>query len=1260
MSANAKLAPPPTANGVITAPPMAGGNRKKQKRRAKQAAKQAQQVPMPPAEDSTDVGYDEDALRYDDDEEDYSDEGEPEEYDDDPHYAHQNGAHSPPLATGKKNKKKKKHAVGHGHHSAYDPDMLPPMPAHAHPGAAAVRPPPRSGQSNPNIWNTSTQQERQNIKEFWLSLSEDERKGLLKIEKEAVLKKMKQQQKHSCSCTVCGRKRTAIEEELEVLYEGYYEELEQYAHHDHPPLPSTDGMMPDPLQHRQNHPLNVPPPTPHPHLHNHNHNHHHHHHHPHPHHKTSHMHEHLGDEDEFSEEEEEEEYSEDEDYDSEEDDEPHPEPLPPRAQAGVPDFFNFGSHLTVKGILTPWVEKLKAGLKGNADNLLTVADDLLKNDGRKFIEMMEQLAERRMQRESRSQYEAETHSGYPPDDPGYAHEDPLAAGEEFDDDDGSYDSQDDYEDDIEEEDEMVGDIQMASRDLPQTDHSQGGLTEEQRMQEGRRMFQIFAARMFEQRVLTAYREKVAAERQRKLLEELDDEDKLQAQREAKKQRDAQKKKDKKKQQQLAKAEEKAKRDAEKADEERKLREAEEKRLDEQRRKKEEQRKKREEEKKKLEEEKARKEGEKLRRQQEEQQRREDAERKAREQKAAEKAKREEQKKREREEREAREKEARERKLQEDREKKEREAKVKAEKEAKEREKTPQQAAHPPQIQKRPSQPGMVAIPGVYPKQTPSGISSPHPQIATPAIPKAPTPAKQRQASQQGSLASSPKQAQSQLSSAPSKSSSPGSNAPQTSVQPKTIMQKPGNQQPGQQNQHPISSASPLHQQPLQPPPGMPHPQHHGGGFGGMPPMGFPGFQGPQGPMIPSMAQRGGPMGMFPHQGPPPMGMPNRMSFPGMNGMPPPGMMAPQGRGYPFDGPGQNQPPPGFNHHPMPQQNQTSPIGTSPTAPGSENQRQSMSGHSRQQSSDKERFESAANQPIARPAPIQRPSSVKPQGPDRTGSTDLDDLSKHLGSSALLDDSDEPIPPNVADNRRHSNIPAASRNITMPAPGIGQIGGFGPPGGFGTPASNWNTPGMPFGQSPGLPQPGWGSLPTPGMSSWANNNAPFGGAGFGSIGGSIGAAPMHRPGVGLSRPLTIRLAVCQACKQLSQANRGEGDGFHNVDVLLHQIEANRPMLDSPPTLRELEEICETEGDSQNGGGELHVRKDDGSNSFAVKWEADAGTPDQGRGNSGLGEIGSPMPSRPSPATGFGAPGMPIGRAPGMLPNLGAVVGSSNPS
>ena len=57
------------------------------------------------------------------------------------------------------------------------------------------------------IWSTSTTEERERIKEFWLGLGEEERRNLVKIEKDTVLRKMKEQQKHSCSCAVCGRKR---------------------------------------------------------------------------------------------------------------------------------------------------------------------------------------------------------------------------------------------------------------------------------------------------------------------------------------------------------------------------------------------------------------------------------------------------------------------------------------------------------------------------------------------------------------------------------------------------------------------------------------------------------------------------------------------------------------------------------------------------------------------------------------------------------------------------------------------------------------------------------------------------------------------------------------------------------------------------------------------------------------------------------------------------------------------------------------------
>lgn len=59
-----------------------------------------------------------------------------------------------------------------------------------------------------DVWlNTNFTEERQRIREFWLQLSELDRRSLVKVEKEAVLRKMKEQQRHSCNCSVCGKKR---------------------------------------------------------------------------------------------------------------------------------------------------------------------------------------------------------------------------------------------------------------------------------------------------------------------------------------------------------------------------------------------------------------------------------------------------------------------------------------------------------------------------------------------------------------------------------------------------------------------------------------------------------------------------------------------------------------------------------------------------------------------------------------------------------------------------------------------------------------------------------------------------------------------------------------------------------------------------------------------------------------------------------------------------------------------------------------------
>ncbi|KTW27540.1 uncharacterized protein T551_03039 [Pneumocystis jirovecii RU7] len=379
-------------------------------------------------------------------------------------------------ASSRKKKKKKKAVIGDSYHSSVASDGI-------------VQPPPQyrvtSRKQKDQIWNISTHEERERIKEFWLQLGEEERRGLVKIEKEAVLKKMKEQQKHSCSCSVCDRKRIAIEEELEVLYDAYYEELEQYANQQQR-FSSLSLLRKNSLAGRP---------------------------------------EDLEDSEGML------------DSDGEYDESILSESVDPRF-----DFFNFGNNLTVKG------------------GILTVADDLLKNDGKKFIEMMEQLAERRIQKEEGTVMEIET--------------------TEFDSDDEDYDEES-------EDDEM------------------NTLDEEQRIEEGRRMFQIFAARMFEQRVLIAYREKVAEERQQRLLEELEEESRLKEERELKKAKEKERKKDKKKLQKQLKDQEKARKEAERLAEKNALRIEEEKRLEEAKKKKEELRLKREAEKKALEEEKRR-------------------------------------------------------------------------------------------------------------------------------------------------------------------------------------------------------------------------------------------------------------------------------------------------------------------------------------------------------------------------------------------------------------------------------------------------------------------------------------------------------------------------------------------------------------------------------------------------------------------------------------------------------------------------------
>lgn len=80
----------------------------------------------------------------------------------------------------------------------------------------------------PRVWQTSTAEEREKIRDFWNGLNKEGRRKLVKVEQDAILKKMRDYQRHSCSCAVCGRKRVAIEGELEVMYGQYANELDVY------------------------------------------------------------------------------------------------------------------------------------------------------------------------------------------------------------------------------------------------------------------------------------------------------------------------------------------------------------------------------------------------------------------------------------------------------------------------------------------------------------------------------------------------------------------------------------------------------------------------------------------------------------------------------------------------------------------------------------------------------------------------------------------------------------------------------------------------------------------------------------------------------------------------------------------------------------------------------------------------------------------------------------------------------------------------
>jgi hypothetical protein len=69
----------------------------------------------------------------------------------------------------------------------------------------------KEAKKDDDFWNTESADEREKIRLFWAHMDESQRKELVKLEKEAVLSKMKNQQKFNCACSICGKKRLTFQ-----------------------------------------------------------------------------------------------------------------------------------------------------------------------------------------------------------------------------------------------------------------------------------------------------------------------------------------------------------------------------------------------------------------------------------------------------------------------------------------------------------------------------------------------------------------------------------------------------------------------------------------------------------------------------------------------------------------------------------------------------------------------------------------------------------------------------------------------------------------------------------------------------------------------------------------------------------------------------------------------------------------------------------------------------------------------------------------
>lgn len=340
---------------------------------------------------------------------------------------------------------------------------------------------------------------------------------------------------------------------------------------------------------------------------------------------------------------------------------------------------------------------------------------------------------------------------------------------------------------------------------------------------------------------------------------------------------------------------------------------------------------------------------------------------------------------------------------------------------------------------------------------------------------------------------------------------------------------------------------------------------------------------------------------FPGIGPGFARMPHDSVFPHQIGAPFPPFRGPSGMPLHHPGPAQQMPPSrGFPISHGPPGFSQIPSGIAHLFNAHKEEGLASQSHSRNHSGSLNKsFDSpgpAQAQPIARPAPIGRPQSIVHGQRNGDGNkNEVDDSSNHLGSSALLDDSDEPLNPGEG-QRRSSAAPGSMSRPGFHVPPFGIDNSY-----YGSPipgfSSTWGPPAPnPFGPS-SLPGPGYNG----GWGAPHNNFSP------------IGSANLPRPSQ--PRSVAVRLGMYRACKNLESST---SDGYADINMIRDQID--HMFADQPVSEKELLDICDTEGNSVNGGGIFDVRLDEkGQTSIRFM----KSTPPPHRPLGAPGEIGSPI-------------------------------------